>query len=137
MVEEAGACPRYTGRMITNVRATAATPDWMVRRLERSGLRSISAIVDITHYVLLAMGQPLHAFDANKLRGGIQVRMAKAGEQITLLNEQTVELQPDMLVIADDHAPVALAGIMGGEETAVGDFTINIFLESAFFSPAA
>lgn len=130
------ACPRYTGRMITNVRATAATPAWMVRRLERCGLRSISAIVDITNYVLLEMGQPLHAFDANKLKGGIQVRMAKAREQITLLNEQTVELQPDMLVIADDHTPVALAGIMGGDETAVNDFTVNIFLESAFFSPS-
>jgi phenylalanyl-tRNA synthetase beta chain len=130
------ACPRYTGRMITNVRATAATPDWMVRRLERCGLRSISAIVDITNYVLLEMGQPLHAFDANKLKGDIQVRMAKAGEQITLLNEQTAELQPDMLVIADEHAVVALAGVMGGEETAVNDFTVNIFLESAFFSPS-
>lgn len=131
------ACPRYTGRMISNVRATAATPDWMVRRLERCGLRSISAIVDITNYVLLEMGQPLHAFDANKLKGGIQVRMAKTGEKITLLNEQTVELQPDMLVIADDHEPVALAGIMGGDETAVNDFTVKIFLESAFFSPSA
>lgn len=131
------ACPRYTGRMITNVKATAATPEWMKRRLERCGLRSISAIVDITNYVLLEMGQPLHAFDANKLKGDIQVRMANAGEKITLLNEQTVELQPDMLVIADEHEPVALAGVMGGDETAVNDFTVNIFLESAFFSPGA
>jgi len=130
------ACPRYTGRMISNVRATAPTPDWMVRRLERCGLRSISAIVDITNYVLLEMGQPLHAFDANKLKGDIQVRMAKAGEQLTLLNEQTLELQSDMLVIADDHAAVALAGVMGGDETSVNDFTVNIFLESAFFSPS-
>jgi len=135
-VQAPQACPRYTGRMITNVRATAATPDWMVRRLERCGLRSISAIVDITNYVLLEMGQPLHAFDANKLKGDIQVRMAKPGEQITLLNEQTVELQSDMLVIADDHAAVALAGVMGGDETSVNDFTVNIFLESAFFSPS-
>lgn len=136
-IHEPKACPRYTGRMITNVRATAPTPDWMVRRLERSGLRSISAIVDITNYVLLETGQPLHAFDANKLKGDIHVRMAKAGEPLTLLNEQTIELQPDMLVIADDHAAVALAGIMGGEETSVNDFTVNIFLESAFFSPSA
>jgi phenylalanyl-tRNA synthetase beta chain len=130
------ACPRYAGRMIRNVRATVPTPEWMMRRLERCGLRSISPIVDITNYVLLEMGQPLHAFDADKLKGGIQVRMARAGEQITLLNEQTVELQPDMLVIADDHAPVALAGIMGGDATAVSDATHNIFLESAFFSPS-
>ncbi|HZV63129.1 MAG TPA: phenylalanine--tRNA ligase subunit beta [Methylophilaceae bacterium] len=135
-VLEPQACPRYAGRMIINVRATAKTPEWMVRRLERCGLRSISAIVDITNYVLLEMGQPLHAFDANKLKGDIQVRMAKPGESLTLLNEQTIELQPDMLVIADDHAAVALAGVMGGHETAVNDFTVNIFLESAFFSPS-
>lgn len=135
-VLESQACPRYTGRMITNVRATATTPEWMVRRLERCGLRSISVIVDITNYVLLEMGQPLHAFDANKLKGDIQVRMAKAGESITLLNEQTVALQSDMLVIADDHSAVALAGVMGGDETSVNDFTVNVFLESAFFSPS-
>ncbi|HEU4709100.1 MAG TPA: phenylalanine--tRNA ligase subunit beta [Methylophilaceae bacterium] len=136
-VKAAEACPRYTGRMIKGVNAKAPSPEWMVRRLERCGLRSISAIVDITNYVLLEMGQPLHAFDADKLKGDIQVRMAKADEPIKLLNDETVELQSDMLVIADDQAAVALAGIMGGAGTAVSDDTVNVFLESAFFSPAA
>jgi phenylalanyl-tRNA synthetase beta chain len=108
----------------------------MVRRLERCGLRSISALVDVTNYVLLELGQPLHAFDQNKLNGDIEVRFAKAGEQLTLLNEQKVELQDDMLVIADGKGPVALAGVMGGAESAVDDATTDIFLESAFFVPS-
>lgn len=131
------ACPLYSGRMITGVNAAAETPAWMMRRLERSGLRSISAIVDITNYVLLEMGQPLHAFDADKLQGDIEVRLAHAGEQLALLNQQTVALDADMLVIADDSGAIALAGIMGGGATAVSDSTAHIFLESAFFSPAA
>ena len=136
-VAATAACPRYSGRVIVGVNATAATPAWMVRRLERSGLRSISALVDVTNYVLLEMGQPLHAFDLDKLSGGIEVRFAHADEKITLLNEQEVELQPDMLVIADGKGPVALAGIMGGADSAVDDTTADIFLESAFFAPAA
>lgn len=135
-VAEPEACPRYAGRLIQGVDATAATPDWMVRKLERSGIRSISAIVDITNYVLLEQGQPLHAFDASKLQGGIQVRYAHNGEELLLLNGQQVALGDDMLVIADDKAPLALAGIMGGEASAVGDATRDIFLESAFFAPA-
>ncbi|MDR5172617.1 phenylalanine--tRNA ligase subunit beta [Methylobacillus flagellatus] len=135
-VAEPEACPRYAGRLIQGVDATAATPDWMVRKLERSGIRSISAIVDITNYVLLEQGQPLHAFDADKLQGGIQVRYAHNGEELLLLNGQQVALGDDMLVIADDKAPLALAGIMGGEASAVGDATRDIFLESAFFAPA-
>lgn len=135
-VAEPEACPRYAGRLIQGVDATAATPDWMVRKLERSGIRSISAIVDITNYVLLEQGQPLHAFDASKLQGGIQVRYAYNGEELLLLNGQQVALGDDMLVIADDKAPLALAGIMGGEASAVGDATRDIFLESAFFAPA-
>ncbi|MGY1489797.1 phenylalanine--tRNA ligase subunit beta [Methylobacillus pratensis] len=135
-VREPEACPRYAGRLIQGVDATAATPDWMVRKLERSGIRSISAIVDITNYVLLEQGQPLHAFDADKLQGGIQVRYARNGEELLLLNGQQVTLSNDILVIADDKAPLALAGIMGGEASAVGDATRNIFLESAFFAPA-
>ncbi|MBI3902751.1 MAG: phenylalanine--tRNA ligase subunit beta [Nitrosomonadales bacterium] len=134
-VSAATACPRYTGRVIAGVNAGAATPAWMVRRLERCGLRSISALVDVTNYVLLELGQPLHAFDLNKLRGGIEVRFARAGEKIKLLNEQTVELQADMLVIADAQGPVALAGVMGGADSAVDDATTDIFLESAFFAP--
>ena len=134
-VQAPGACPRYCGRIVRGVNAKAATPDWMVKRLARSGLRSISVVVDITNYVLLEQGQPLHAFDLAKLTGGITVRMAQAGEQIKLLNDQTVTLEADMLVIADDACAVALAGIMGGADTAVDDHTRDVFLESAFFTP--
>jgi len=130
------ACPRYSGRVIAGVNAKAQTPAWMVTRLERCGLRSISALVDVTNYVLLELGQPLHAFDLNKLSGDIEVRFARADEKLKLLNEQIIDLQDDMLVIADDKAPVALAGVMGGAESAVDDGTTDIFLESAFFAPS-
>jgi phenylalanyl-tRNA synthetase beta chain len=135
-IKESDACPRYVGRIVQGVNAAAATPVWMVRALERSGLRSISAIVDITNYVLLELGQPMHAFDADRLQGNVQVRFANQQEKLALLNEQTVELDSDMLVIADNNGAIALAGIMGGASTAVSDATQNIFLESAFFSPA-
>lgn len=134
-VEAAEACPRYCGRIINGVNAQAAIPAWMRRRLERSGLRSVSAVVDITNYVLLEMGQPLHAFDLAKLNGDVQVRFARNAESIRLLNEQVAVLQDDMLVIADDGGAIALAGIMGGNGTAVSDGTTDIFLESAFFTP--
>ncbi len=136
-ISAAQACPRYAGRVITGVNARAATPAWMVRRLERCGLRSISALVDVTNYVLLELGQPLHAFDLNKLSGGIEVRFARAGERLKLLNEEEIALQESMLVIADEKQPVALAGIMGGADSAVDDATTAIFLESAFFAPHA
>ncbi len=135
-VEAPQACPRYMGRMITGVNARAATPGWMVRRLERSGLRSISAIVDVTNYVLLELGQPLHAFDRTKLQGGITVRFAREGEKLKVLNEQVVSLEDDLLVIADGEGPVALAGVMGGAGSAVDEATTDIFLESAFFAPS-
>lgn len=131
------ACPRYVGRVIKGINPDAPTPDWMVMRLERSGIRSISAPVDITNYVLLELGQPMHAFDLDKLAGGIQIRWASSGEKIALLNEQSAELSSDMLVIADSSGPIALAGIMGGAATAVGLETRNVFLEAAFFSPEA
>jgi phenylalanyl-tRNA synthetase beta chain len=131
------ACPRYIGRVISGVNAQAITPTWMVRRLERSGLHSISALVDVTNYVLLELGQPLHAFDLAKLTGGITVRFAREDEKITLLNEQTISLKSDMLVVADEAGPQALAGIMGGSASAVSDATTEIFLESAFFAPSA
>lgn len=130
------ACPRYSGRVISGVNARAATPAWMVQRLQRCGLRSISALVDVTNYVLLELGQPLHAFDLNKLNGDIDVRFARTGEKLRLLNGQTVDLQDDMLVIADGEGPVALAGVMGGADSAVNDATTDIFLESAFFAPS-
>jgi phenylalanyl-tRNA synthetase beta chain len=129
------ACPLYCGRLVKGVNAKAPAPLWMRSRLERSGVRSISAIVDITNYVMLELGQPLHAFDAARLDGGIHVRFATADEKLELLNGETPKLGPDYLVIADEKKAVALAGIMGGAGTAVGDDTRDIFLESAYFAP--
>lgn len=135
-VTAAQACPRYCGRIIRGMHSQTATPLWMQERLRRSGVRSVSPIVDVTNYVLLELGQPMHAFDLNKISGNIQVRLAKSGEALALLNDQTVQLKPDTLVIADDKRAIALAGIMGGAETAVSATTTAIFLESAHFSPA-
>ncbi|MDP2762827.1 MAG: phenylalanine--tRNA ligase subunit beta [Sideroxyarcus sp.] len=135
-ISASAACPRYSGRVILGVNARAATPAWMVQRLQRCGLRSISALVDVTNYVLMELGQPLHAFDLNKLDGDIEVRFARNGESLKLLNEQTVALQDDMLVVGDGAHPVALAGVMGGADSAVDETTTDIFLESAFFAPA-
>ena len=131
------ACPLYCGRVISGVNANAPTPGWMKRRIERSGIRSISALVDITNYVMLELGQPLHAFDNTKLCGAIHARLASKGEKILLLNEQTLELQDDVLLIADDKRPVAMAGIMGGEDSGITLNTTEMFLESAFFAPKA
>ena len=128
-------CPAYYGRVIEGVNAQAATPDWMIRNLERSGIRSISVIVDITNYVLLELGQPMHAFDLAKISGDVQVRFANANEEIKLLNDTQVKLKADDLVIADNNCAIALAGIMGGEPTCVSYTTTAIFLESAFFTP--
>ncbi|MCL2020735.1 MAG: phenylalanine--tRNA ligase subunit beta [Betaproteobacteria bacterium] len=136
-LEAPDACPRYCGRIIQGVDAKAPTPEWMRRRLERSGLRPISALVDVTNYVLLELGQPLHAFDNTKLSGDIYARFANPGEKLTLLNGQTIDLAPDVLVIADDIKAQAMAGIMGGEESAISLDTRDVFLESAFFAPAA
>jgi phenylalanyl-tRNA synthetase beta chain len=136
-VADAQACPLYCGRLVRGVNAAAPTPIWMLRRLERSGLRGISAAVDITNYVMLEMGQPLHAFDLAKLSGGITVRRARNGEELTLLNEQTVKFDDDVLVIADDARALALAGIMGGQGSGVETATQDVFLESAFFHPDA
>jgi len=135
-VTEFAACPRYAGRLVAGINAKAVTPAWMVKRLERSGLRSISAVVDVTNYVLLALGQPMHAFDAAKLNGDVNVRFAKSDESLELLNDSTIELKADDLVIADAKGAVALAGIMGGKPTSVTDDTTDVFLESAFFVPA-
>jgi phenylalanyl-tRNA synthetase beta chain len=131
------ACPCYCGRVIAGVNAKAPTPGWMTRRLERSGIRPISSLVDITNYVMLELGQPLHAFDNTKLAGAIHARMATPGEKILLLNEQTLELQEDVLLIADDKRPVAMGGIMGGEDSGITLETTEMFLESAFFAPKA
>ena len=131
------ACPRYCGRVIAGVDARAPTPEWMKRRLERSGIRPISSLVDITNYVMLELGQPLHAFDNAKLEGAVHARMAKAGETLLLLNEQTLTLDEDVLLIADDAQPLAMGGIMGGEMSGITLETRELFLESAFFAPKA
>jgi len=129
------ACPRYQGRLIKGVNASAETPLWMQERLRRSGLRSLGPVVDVTNYVLLEVGQPLHAFDAAKLSGGIEVRMANKDEPLTLLNEQEIKANTETLIIADAEKALALAGIMGGSSSAVSESTQDIFLECAFFSP--
>jgi phenylalanyl-tRNA synthetase beta chain len=136
-VEAPEACPRYLGRMIQGLDRSAPTPVWMRERLRRSGSRSLGPLVDVTNYVLLELGQPLHAFDAAKLQGRIRVRYSAPGEKLTLLNDQEIALDGDMLVIADEHRPLALAGIMGGADSAVDDATRDAFLECAFFSPSA
>lgn len=131
------ACPRYLARMVRGIDAQAATPRWMAERLERSGIRPLLAPVDITNYVLLELGQPMHAFAMSRLNGGIEVRLARPGEKLELLDGQVAELAPDMLVIADAGGPVALAGIMGGKPTSVERVTVDVMLEAAFFAPAA
>jgi phenylalanyl-tRNA synthetase beta chain len=131
------ACPLYCGRVISGVNAKAPTPEWMKLRLERSGIRSISALVDVTNYVMLELGQPLHAFDNTKLDGAVHARMAKPGEKLLLLNEQTIDVDADVLMIADEKKPLAMAGIMGGEESGITLETAELFLESAFFAPKA
>ncbi len=131
------ACPRYLGRVIRGVDAGANSPLWLQERLRRNGIRSLNAIVDITNYVLLAYGQPMHAFDLGKLNGGIDVRLAARGEKLTLLDGRTAEPDTNTLLIADQNGPLALAGIMGGQDSAVTDTTADIFLECAHFAPTA
>ncbi|MCG8311983.1 MAG: phenylalanine--tRNA ligase subunit beta [Pseudomonadales bacterium] len=130
-------CPHYVGRVVKGVNVNAETPLWMIEKLRRSDIRSIDPIVDVTNYVLIELGQPMHAFDLSKLSGGIQVRLASPGETLVLLNGQELELSEDSLVIADQDKGLALAGVMGGAESSVTDTTQDIFLESAFFDPIA
>ncbi|MEQ1064308.1 phenylalanine--tRNA ligase subunit beta [Acinetobacter sp. XH1741] len=129
--------PRYLGRIIKNVNVKAATPEWMEQALARSGIRTHSILVDVTNYVLMELGQPMHAFDLAKIEGTVHVRQAKPQEKLQLLNDQEVELQEDIMVIADDQKALAIAGIMGGLASSVTDDTTDIFLESAFFAPLA
>ena len=136
-ISEPGGCGHYFGRVIRAIDPAARTPGWMVRRLERAGLRAISALVDITNYVMLERGQPMHAFDDAKLRGAIDVRFMRPGERVKLLNEQVVDYRPGLLAIADDSGPVALAGVMGGYESMVGSATTDVFFEAAYFAPQA
>jgi len=131
------ACPRYLGRVIRNVDLSRPTPLWMVERLRRADVRSIDAAVDITNYVMLELGQPLHAFDLAEINGGIRVRMAEEGEKLVLLDGQEVTLRSDTLVIADHSRALAIAGVMGGEHSGVSATTRDLFLESAFFDQIA
>lgn len=130
-------CGRFSGRIIKNVNTKAETPEWMVRRLERSGQRPVSVLVDISNYVMFELGRPNHIFDLDKIHGGLEVRWAKQGETLELLNGKTVELDQNVGVVADHQAVESLAGIMGGNRTAVSDSTRNIYVEAAFWYPDA
>ncbi|WP_370547533.1 phenylalanine--tRNA ligase subunit beta [Edwardsiella tarda] len=134
-VQAAEACPRYLGRVVRGIDVTAKTPLWMSEKLRRCGIRSIDAVVDVTNYVLLELGQPMHAFDLNRLQGGIVVRMAREGETLTLLDGNQATLASDTLVIADHQQPLALAGIFGGEHSGVNGETRDVLLECAYFNP--
>jgi len=136
-ISEPAACGQYFGRVIRGLDARARTPDWMVRRIERAGLRAIHPLVDITNYVMLERGQPMHAFDNAKLKGGIDVRFMRSGERVKLLNGDEVEGHPKLLAIADDSGPVGLGGVMGGFDSMVGEGTTDVFFEAAFFHPSA
>ncbi|TCS41459.1 phenylalanine--tRNA ligase subunit beta [Reinekea marinisedimentorum] len=134
-IEDGKGCPRYIGRVFNNVDVTVSTPVWMVERLRRGGVRSIDPVVDITNYVMLELGQPMHGFDLDTLKDKIVVRKAEKGEKLTLLDGQEVELDSSELLITDASGPLALAGIMGGENTGVSSETKRVFLECAFFAP--
>ncbi|VAW82495.1 Phenylalanyl-tRNA synthetase beta chain [hydrothermal vent metagenome] len=136
-VQVPDACPRYLGRVLTGLNASAQTPVWMQERLRRSGIRSLGPLVDVTNYVLLEYGQPMHAFDLSTLQGKITVRLAQPKETLTLLDGKQVELADDVLLICDDKKPLALAGIMGGEGSGISDSTTDIFLECAYFNPVS
>src|SRR5206468_9251250 len=134
-VEDADACPRFAGRVIDGIDAKAPTPTWMKQRRERSGIRAISAVVDITNYVMLELGQPLHAYDDRLLDGAVVVRFAREGETLTLLNGQVQRLDADMLLVCDEKKPLGLAGIMGGAHSGIADDTTRVYLEGAFWNP--
>ena len=136
-LEAPEACPRYACRVVEGIDPTAETPLWMRERLRRSGIRPIHPVVDITNFVMLELGQPMHGFDMAKVQGGVRVRMARPGETLALLDGSEVTLAEDNLVIADDSQPLALAGIMGGEASGVSDTTRDILFEAAFFQPTA
>ncbi|XTZ36770.1 phenylalanine--tRNA ligase subunit beta [Salmonella enterica] len=136
-VEAADACPRYLGRVVKGINVKAPTPLWMKEKLRRCGIRSIDAVVDVTNYVLLELGQPMHAFDRDRLDGGIVVRMAKEGETLVLLDGSEAKLNADTLVIADHSKALAMGGIFGGEHSGVNGETVNVLLECAYFNPLA
>ena len=128
-------CPRFGARVIRNIDMSAESPLWMKERLRRSGLRSIHPVVDVTNYVMMELGQPLHAYDLAKLNGPIRPKLATAGEKLKLLDDSEVVLKADTLVITDDSGAIGMAGIMGGHSTMVTDETVDVFFEAAFFTP--
>jgi phenylalanyl-tRNA synthetase beta chain len=134
-LDEPNACPQYYGRVIRDINPDAISPLWLLERLRRAGIRSIHPVVDVTNYVMLELGQPMHAFNKDALKGAIHVRYSRKGESLVLLDDQTVELHERTLVIADEEKPLAIAGVMGGSESAINFSSTNIFLESAFFNP--
>lgn len=136
-IDASDACKKYAGRVICGVRGAQQSPLWLRERLRRAGLRPISLLVDVTNYLVLELGQPMHAYDLSKLHGGIAVRTARAQESLELLDGRTIEMGNDVLVIADDRAAVGLAGIMGGQASAISDSTCDVFLEAAHFYPDA
>ena len=136
-IEADAACPRYTGRVIKNVNMTLGSPLWLQEKLRRSGLRTTDIVVDVTNYVMLELGQPMHAYDLKKLTGGIAIRMAKEGEGLKLLDSSNAIFKADTLVVCDEAKIIAIAGIMGGESSSISPDTRDIFLESAYFSPIA
>ena len=135
-VEDSAACPRFVARLIDGIDAAVPTPAWMRERIERSGMRAISAVVDVTNYVMLELGQPLHAYDDRLLEGAVVVRFAREGETLTLLNGQVLRLDADMLLVCDETKPLGLAGIMGGEHSGIASDTQRVYLEGAFWNPA-
>jgi phenylalanyl-tRNA synthetase beta chain len=136
-VQDPEGCPRYLGRVIRGIDPSCSSPLWLTEKLRRSGLRSIDPIVDVTNFVMLELGQPMHAFDLGQLHDGIVVRRARAGERLTLLDGQDLELDGDTLLITDGSAPVAIAGVMGGERSGIQAATTDVFLECAYFAPLA
>ena len=135
-LEGGASCPKFVSRVVRGIRPQAKSPFWMQERLRRAGLRPISAVVDITNYVMLELGQPLHAYDLDRLNGSIIVRFAKVGETLKMLDGRIVELTPDTLMIADERTLLGMGGVMGGEDSGIGDGTVNVLLEGAFFTPS-
>jgi phenylalanyl-tRNA synthetase beta chain len=136
-VQATDAAPRLLLRRIAGLDNQGASPQWMQERLRRAGLRSINPVVDVTNYVMLETGQPMHAYDARRISGSLQVRMAESGERLQLLDDRVVELTPDVLLIADDSGPIGMAGVMGGQGTSIAADVTDILLEVAYFAPQA
>src|SRR5690606_4635070 len=137
VLEAPQAAPRFLLRRLEGLDNRRTSPAWMTSRLERAGLRSISPVVDVTNYVLLELGQPMHAYDARRVQGSLRARLARDGETLALLDAHNIELASDVLVIADDSGPIGMAGVMGGQGTSITEEVTDVLLEVAFFTPDA